>query len=191
MKFSFPLKSFLILSLVTFLISCDKEEPVDASADLHFDGVNFSAPALDSDTHTMAVLFDEDDLSSFIGKNIEEVLVYIDEVPNQCSVIIFKNGVNNEPGEQLYNNNVSNELTADSWNFHTLSSTVSISGDPIWAAIRVVQDNTIATVGCDAGPAAPNGDFIFSESNNSWETLRDRSENEVDINWNIRLRISE
>jgi len=184
-------KTLITFLLITSLIACKKEDPVDPSADLHLDGTNFSAPILDPDTYTMAVLFTENDLQAFVGKEIEEILVYIDNIPNQCNVMLFKDGSNNQPGEQLYNSNVTDELEADSWNFHSLASTVAISGEPIWVAIEVTQNNAIATVGCDAGPAVSNGDYIFSKTDNTWETLRNRSEDEVDINWNIRLRISE
>jgi len=40
------------------------------------------------------------------------------------------------------------------------------------------------TVGCDPGPAVPDGDWLYSSADGQWMALSQRFR--VSINWNIR-----
>ena len=51
-------------------------------------------------------------------------------------------------------------------------------------------------MGCDAGDARANGDWMLGEGETEWKTYRDLSTNpttgeNVDVNWNIRGILSE
>jgi hypothetical protein len=50
-------------------------------------------------------------------------------------------------------------------------------------------NNEDATIGCDAGPAVANGDWIVSSVDNDWKTYRDFTNATVSINWNIRGQV--
>lgn len=182
----------LILSVPILFTACKDDEPeIDISAALHYDEENFAAPELDPGTHLAGVFFPASMMATHSGKNLEEVLIYFNNVPTSCSVQVYRNGLGDIPGQSLYNQNISSQTQRDSWNFHTLSTPVPLTGEAIWVVVRFTHDELTSTVGCDPGPAFTNGDWILTEGPDEWITLRERTNDEVDINWNIRARVSE
>ena len=187
-------KAFLILSLVfpILFIACNDDEPeVDISADLHYDSVNFAAPELDPGTHSAGVFFPASSMQTYSGKNLEEIVFFLDDLPSSCIVQVYRNGTGNIPGQSLYSIDITTNLASNSWNFHTLETPVPLTGEDLWICLQVTHGSIIGTVGCDPGPATTNGDWILSSPENEWITLREKTADEVNINWNIRARISE
>lgn len=186
-------KALLIISLIfpIFFIACNDDEPeLDITADLHYDSANFAAPELDPGTHFAGVYFPETNMQAFIGQNLEEIVFFLNALPSSCSVHVYRNGIGNVPGQNLYSKNITADLESETWNFHTLETPVPLTGEDIWICIEVTHSSLISTVGCDPGPATTNGDWIRSTPENDWTTLRERTSDEVDINWNIRARIN-
>ena len=180
---------FLLLGISFLAVSC-QDDPVVISADLHLDGVNATAPTFEPGVHNCAVRFSAGVTSGFFGKDLEEIEFYLADVPNQINVQVFAEGSRTEPGDLLYEEDITNEVNPDSWNLHTLSSKIPIVGEDIWVAFEISQLSRIATIGCDSGPAVPDGDWVFTSETNRWETFRELTGTES-INWNIRANVSE
>lgn len=180
---------FLLLGLLSFAACKDEDTTIDA--DLHYDGQNVSAPFLDAGIWEAAARFPASVMNEFQGKNLEEVEFFILERPDACAIHIYGEGDSDEAGTLLYSENVSSSIDANSWNRHTLSTPLMISGDDLWISVVVTHNSVLASVGCDEGPAELNGDWAYSHNDGQWRTLNLRSNQQIDINWNIRGHVSE
>lgn len=177
------------LTALLFFTACQDDEG-GLSNVLRYDDANLSAPLLDAGTHEAAAKFTATQTNIYAGKQITEVEFYVVQLPASCEVIIYNGGNGNEPGTVLYSATVTT-LQANSFHRHVLSSPVDIDGADLWVAVKVVHNQPTGSVGCDAGPAVNNGDWLKSSNNNQWQTLRQRTNPSVDINWNIRARVGE
>lgn len=177
---------FLCFSLA--IMSCKDDEP--AGTFLNYDAANNSAPILEAGTYTAAARFPASFLASDAGKQITEIEFYLLQLPSNTTVRIYGEGTGSQPGASLYSKNVTIDVESSSWNTHVLDTPITIADQDIWIAIEVVQDFEQQTIGCDLGPAVSNGDF-FNDLAGQWTTLRNFSNNEVSINWNIRAKIEE
>jgi hypothetical protein len=178
---------FMFLSILAF--SCGDDD--DLTADLFYDsGVN-DAPFLDAGEYIAAARFPASDMSEFQGRNLEGIEYYLLNTPNQCEVRVYQGGSGTEPGTLIYNKSVTTEMEKESWNLHTPDTDVVLSGEELWIAVRVVLNDRAATIGCDPGPAVTDGDWFNSDANNQWETFRNFSGGQVNINWNIRGQVSD
>ncbi|MEZ4885966.1 MAG: hypothetical protein R3E32_14625 [Chitinophagales bacterium] len=178
---------FLFLYALSFM-ACQDENTIDA--DLHYDGENVTAPFLDVGTYEAAARFPVSVTTAFQGKNLEEVEFFIVERPDACAIHIYGQGTSSGAGTLLYSANVSNSINANSWNRHTLATPLAINGEDLWISVVFTHNSVLASVGCDAGPAELNGDWLYSNYDNEWRTLNFRSNQQVDINWNIRGYVS-
>ena len=194
---------FLLFTASLFLTACNSDddnnvEPANGGfdsslivADLHYDSDNFAAPLLDAGTHTAAARFTSTEMTQYVGQNLDEVLFYIDEVPATCNLIIRGRGTDTTPGDVFFASDITSLVRADSWNAIGLNEPVPIDDEDLWICIEFTHNNTARTVGCDAGTANTDGDWIISTiDNGGWQTLRDFTAGQVDINWNIRGRVS-
>ena len=186
-------KLLLFLPILLLMLACadDDEGGGDdcRNADLNYDCANFSAPALPTGIYETAVRFTPDLTQEFAGQNLTEVEIYFASVSAATVLKIYGPGTANTPGDLLYSRIISADMRTDSWNSHVLTDPVAITGDDLWVSVLVDHPDNIRTVGCDPGPALSNADFIFSESENRWTTLRDFTAGEADINWNIRAYV--
>ena len=176
---------FLFLAISFTLVSCEKDEDPITELELHLDGPNQSAPFFDPGTYEAAARFTANYTREYEGKNLEAVEFYLAELPDQCEVRIYDIGSATEPGDLLYSAEITN-LGSNAWNKHTLNTPLELSGDDLWISIKVTTDERSNIMGCDPGPANSNGDWTFSSEDNAWQTYRDRTNNIVNINWNIR-----
>lgn len=182
MKSLFPI---LLLSLL-FCFSCSDDE---VSADLKYDGDNFSAPVFDDVIFEAGTRFPATLTSAFVGNQLTDVEFFIDNVPAACELIIYDEGTQASPGSRLYSAFVGGNLSANSWNTHRLTTPVDINGNDLWICLKIEHIGSDMSVGCDAGPAVSNGDWIKYDVLD-WQSLREYSNNNVDINWNIRGFVS-
>jgi hypothetical protein len=53
----------------------------------------------------------------------------------------------------------------------------------------VYHNDVLQSIGCDAGPAAPDGDWLYQDSDQEWQTFRQRTGES--INWNIRGKVTD
>jgi len=179
---------FLFLSLAFVFVSCGDDDPVGTY--LNYDDANNSAPILEAGTYTAAARFPAFSLSGEQGKQITEIDFYLLQLPSSTTVKIYGEGTGTAPGSTLYSKNVTIDAESNGWNTHVLDTPVTIDDQDLWIAVEVVQDTEQQTIGCDLGPAVNNGDF-FNDLAGQWTTLRDFSNDEVSINWNIRAKLSE
>ena len=189
MKYAFFLLAFGLL----LNTSCkdDDDGPQTGNNVLNFDGENSAAPTLDQGVYEAAVRFPASITSDFVGRQILEIQFFLGSVPAKTEIFISEAGTSTTPGDIIYQADVSGNANVGSWNTHTLTSPVSIDGSDIWVSVLVDHPTAIATVGCDAGPAKANGDFIFDYGTQTWSTFRSYTNNESDINWNIRAILNE
>ncbi len=186
--------TYLFLIFTLFVTACGSDdEQINqlTSADLQYDDDNFSAPILPSGTHIAAARFTPTQLGQYVGQNLTEVLFYLQEVPASCILTIREEGTDSSPGTTLYTADISSSVGPNGWNQHTITLPIPISESDLWICIEVVHQGDTRSVGCDPGPAQANGDWLLSDTSlNDWETLRNYTDQEVNINWNIRGRVN-
>ncbi len=181
--------SFILFGLVILFSACKKDDR-SVNAALRLDGDNETAPTLPVDTYEAAARFSESVVSPFIGQNLTEVSYYMVSTPQQTTLRIYSGGTEAEPGQIVYEESLTGTITTNSFNSHVLSEPLPITGEPLWISIRIRQNRTLQTIGCDAGPNSPGGDWLYQESDGRWLTFGQRTSTES-INWNIRGFVSE
>lgn len=184
------LNFFLLLSCAIFAFSCNDDVVVDPDNVLSYDGENFSGPLLAAGKHELAARFLASQTSFFEGQQLTHVDFFMGpNFPAKCEVKIY--GANNSvsPGVLLYSEDVTNDLKSQDWNRHELSTPLTIPLGDLWISIAVEHATSQQSVGCDAGPANPNGDWLFQSIDNNWERYLDRTSESV--NWNIKGIIGE
>ena len=175
---------FAILLAAFTLFSCSGDD--DGSFWLSHDSNNIDAPGLPSGSFIAASRFSTLSLRSHVGKSLREVRFYTKEVPESCRLVLLSDI--NGSLQVLYESSEL-EVREESWNRHTLPvDFVLESNRDLWIGIEFEQIIPQRVVGCDQGPADPDGDWLFAESDQRWRPLNERNP-QVDINWNIRGRI--
>ncbi len=182
------MKSLLPFLLLCFLFtfSCSDDEVV---ADLKYDASNFSAPVFDDVVFEAGVRFPANLTTAFVGSQLTDVEFYILDRPTSCELKIYDEGTPGSPGLVLYQAEVGGNLSSASWNSHKLSTPVDIEGRDLWICLKTEHVGSVMSVGCDAGPAVANGDWLKHDVTD-WQTLRTFSNDNVNINWNIRGFVS-
>lgn len=179
----------LIGLMLIFSSACSDDEPdVGGENILSYDGPNDTAPTLANGFYVFSVRFTNRELASSVGKTITEVSFYMYDVLPRVTVTFSPDLTISEPAEIQYSEDYTN-LTANSWNTITLQTPYPIDGNPLWIGVQVDLPQAMQTVGCDAGPANSNGDWLYSEDAREWNTFR--ALNSQSVNWNIRATLSE
>ncbi len=185
----------VLLALSLVFVSCKKDDddtPQETNEyQLSYDDEASDAPALDAGVYELGARFPASFTADYTGKKLEEVSFYILTIPSKCELVIFGAGTASAPGPELYSTNLTATINGESWNKHVLDTPIDITGEDIWICVRVEHGSTLGSLGCDLGPANANGDWMISAGAVGWTSLRDFSDNEVDINWNIRGKVSE
>ena len=181
---------YLFLALTIFLGSCGDDDGRDLEFSLSHDGDNDNSPILPEDTYEAASQFSANQMAAFQGQRLTEVGYYMYNAPLSTTLKIYGPGEEaNRPGEVLYEGRLTGSITNDAWSIHTLSTPVPITGEELWISIRMQHNRDLQSIGCDRGPAASGGDWLFQESDGVWRSFRQRTgEN---INWNIRGIVAE
>ncbi|MEL6251855.1 MAG: hypothetical protein AAFR87_07585 [Bacteroidota bacterium] len=187
MRYIFP----IFLGLF-FLLACEEgnnnSDPVIEAplVFLNYDGSNLTAPNLSAGTYEAAAKFTSDETQSLQNGQLTEVYFYLLNTPSSATVKIYRGTDQNFPVELIYSKGVTSSLEANSWNHHILDAPIDITQDDIWIAIRFQTGQQDQIIGCDVGPADINGDWLFENADGNWDRLLRRSNNEANINWNIR-----
>lgn len=181
-KFSF----FLALAIMLTL-GCKKDK--EDGFVLSYDGPNQSGPILAPGYHETAVLFPSNETAKYQGKQLTSISFFMGVVPQKVEVIVYGEGTADAPGTELYRANVTSGIKTPEWNEHILSKAIDLTGDDIWLSIGLTHDQPGQSIGCDAGPRKPNGDWIFHLTDNFWDTFN--AETGESVNWNIRGSVSE
>lgn len=153
----------------------------DDMVTLNYDGENSSAVGLtNGGTFQFGAKFPTSMTNPYITMEINEVQVFINDLPTASKIYIYGHGSENAPGEVL----AEQSFTAmTGWNNITLDTPVEISGGDIWVACEVTHDASLFPAGNDAGPHTTNGDWFKSGA--SWVPMHIANP-DVDANWNIR-----
>lgn len=180
------LNFLMLLACVMFAFSCNDDD-VSPNPDniLSYDGENSSAPLVEAGQHEFAARFLASQTSFFEGQELTHVDFFMGPVfPAKCEVKVY--GANNSvsPGSLLYSKDVTNDLIGQDWNSHQLSTPITVPSGDLWIAIAVEHTTNQQSVGCDLGPANPNGDWLFKSTDGGWERYLDRTTESV--NWNIK-----
>lgn len=185
------MRKILFLSVLAVMaLSCNNDND-DNAADLFLDrGLN-DAPFLDPGEYIAAARFSANTMSEFQGRKLEGIEYYLINKPTQAEVRVYQGSNGNEPENLVYSASVTLEMDAESWNLHSPSSDINLTGEDLWIAIRLVHANRDQTIGCDPGPAVTNGDWFSGDGEGDWQTFRNFTNDEVNINWNIRGHVSD
>lgn len=162
--------------------------PATRDVTLNYDTENFTAIGTSSGNYEwrVAAMFPADMVQPFIGMEINEISVFINDPGIEYKAQIYDMGSYNTPGpgdlllEQDFNAN------PGAWNDITLDTPVKLDGSDIWVGYWLSAYVDTFVPGCDAGPADPNGDWMASGP--GWGHL---SENpDLNYNWNIRANVT-
>ncbi len=174
---------------LTNLIGCGESstEPVDGVS-LQYDAGPLSAPFLAAGTHQAAVRFTDAEIGDLAGREILQIQFFIVERPENCTIRIYGQGTDSTPGTQLYSANLGDNVDEGDWNYHTLNQSLQLSSDDIWISVEFSHSDRKATFGCDPGPAVMDGDWLYSNSDQQWLPLSQRTT--TSINWNLRAIVA-
>lgn len=185
--------TFILLLAALLFIGCEEntgnDDPViePPLVFLNYDGSNLTAPQTSAGTFEAAAKFTSSETSNLQNGQLTEVFFFILNTPSSATIKIYKGTANDGfPVSTVYSKSVTSDLEAASWNHHILETPIDIDQDDIWIAVRFQTSQAAQVVGCDVGPAASNGDWLFENADGNWEKLVSRSGNEANINWNIR-----
>ncbi len=181
----FPILSLFLAVLV---FSCNNDDDgLGLDDTLHYDGPNAAAPLLPPADYEAAARFTDFELGEFIGEEVTEVIFYFAGIPSSTTIRIYDEGSAESPGgSTLYQASVSGSLQPG-WNVHRVRSPVEITGEDLWVSVGFTHNGNFQSIGCDDGPAHPDGGWIYSTLSNQWETFQESAGES--INWNIRVRI--
>lgn len=177
---------FILAALLTLGCSDDNDGQPEGPNVLNYDGPNFTAPTLASGLYEFAVRFPTVITRNVSGRQIEQVSFYLYDVPVQMYINISPDRTPTLPGDIVYSQQVTN-FQPNSWNTINLDDPFVLDDNPIWIGIEVDLDRQMQTVGCDAGPANGNGDWLYDEDNREWATFSTRTNQNESVNWNIRV----
>ncbi|MDX1909617.1 MAG: hypothetical protein SF053_21440 [Bacteroidia bacterium] len=151
---------------------------------LKYDGSNVTAPQLPANSYEAAARFAGGSLGFATG-TLEDVYFYILDRPSSCTIKVYEGTADNAPDSLIYSAVVSSDVVANSWNRHTLTRDVKVGAKDLWIAVKFSHSLDQRTLGCDAGPAAADGDWLLDAADGQWIKLVNRT-SLININWNIR-----
>lgn len=181
--------AFLFFGITLLFAACKSDRDLETT--LRYDGSNDNAPLLQPDTYEAAARFPASVTADYVGKQITQVSFYMATTPLQTKVKIYSGGTSDAPGDLVYEEDVTGNVTQNSFNALVLANPIDITGEDLWIAIGFRLNRGLQTIGCDAGPGVDDGDWLFQESDGLWTPFINRTNNAVDINWNIRAVVSE
>lgn len=146
------------------------------------DGVNDNAIGLTSGgTFQVAAYFPAATMATYAGMKLDQVEIFVQDVPDPCVLKIYGQGTATEPGPLLHEQTV--VPTALSWNLFTLTSQVDITGDDLWIGYEVTHDAGFYPAGIDAGPSVVGFGDMISLDGVTFESLYNLAA--IEGNWNI------
>ncbi len=180
--------TFLFCCLALLMMSACKDDE-DTTNRLNYDTENVTGPLLEPATWQAGARFTPAETAEFTGLRLTQVEYFMGGVPAGTDIRIFGPGVNNNPGDLLYSAQVGDAVQPGRWNRHRLATPIDITGQELWIAVGLVHQVDQQSIGCDAGPADTDGDWLFSSIDGQWIKYFDRTQES--INWNIRGVVEE
>ena len=182
--------SILLFSVLFAACNDDDLQPDDNI--LNYDGDNVTSPVLDPGTYELAVRFTQDELDPIRDKKLAGVQFFMGVRPATLKVFVSGPGSNNEPGNFLFEQDLTNIATGQgglqlgAFNELRIDPPLDLPDTEMWLSVEFQMDETNQNIGCDSGPADPNGDYIYDSNKGIWETFRARTNGSESVNWNIR-----
>ena len=183
----FPL---LFLAILGF-VSCGDDDdlvPEDQPVELSYDGANVTAPLLEPGEYELAARFANEELSSLRNRKLSAVQFFMGPKPPTIKVRVSGPGTATEPGNILYEFDLSNNnsLQEQAFNELPVDPPLELPSEMWLSVFFTVEGNAAQNIGCDGGPADPNGDFVYDSNVGVWETWRQRTNGNESVNWNLR-----
>ena len=146
------------------------------------DGTNFDAIGLTSGgTFSVAARFTPTELGAVSTQGLMSVEVYINDVPTSARLVLYGPNTDLIAGPEVYSQAFT--PVTSSWNTITLTTPYIVTGTTdLWIGYEVTHGASIYPCGVDAGPAAFNGDRIYSGG--AWDRLSVLAPT-LNYNWNI------
>lgn len=184
------MKNYLFLLLFSAFIfqSCDDEnpEPTPVSTELNHSGEPVDAPELPQGIYHAAAVFTADDLAGAAGDSIKEIEIYFVNRPSSLKFRVYNLDAGT-PSTIPYSGTIDvDDIQLNSWYKHTLGVSYKTEGFAIAAVIE--HNETMSSIGVDAGPANTNGDWLYLDATSEWTNLRDYTNNGTNANWSIRAK---
>ncbi|MDP8220100.1 MAG: carboxypeptidase regulatory-like domain-containing protein, partial [Candidatus Stygibacter frigidus] len=172
----------LVATAVGYDVGLAWEEPYNPPTDmLHWDDMeNFDAIGMTGGgIFSVAARFTPTELAPFDGLVMDNVTVYINDLPTDMTLYVWT-------GANAANVLVQQTVTpvGIDWNNFVLNTPVLIdASDELWIGYEVTHADLMFPAGCDAGPAvAGYGDMITMDGGVTWDPLSGFG---LDYNWNI------
>ncbi len=167
--------------------TASSNQPASRDELLHYDSDNVDAIGNNDNPYEwrVAAMFPASVLQDYIGMEINEVQVYINDAALETKIQIYGMGSFNTPGpgELLLEQDFTG--AAMSWTTVTLDTPIGIDGSNIWVGYWVSSTAGSFSPGVDAGPSNVNGDWIAFGP--GWTHLAGSG---IDANWNIRANLT-
>ena len=175
-------KCFFFLALLS-LIACGNDNGLSDDV-LRYDGENANSPIFPAGNHEAAVRFPSFVTNEYLGRGLSSIEVYVYNVPQSFSFNVYTSGSAAGPNNLLLTEEVSSQIQADGIIALIFDPPIEITGE-LWLSVSWTSINAEQVIGCDAGPANVNGDWLFlSSDQEGWSSFRERGGESV--NWNIR-----
>ncbi len=178
------LRNFFGIMLMAIFLSCGDDGSLAGEDILHYDGENQTAPALPPGSYNVAIRFTTNLLRNVEGRSIDAVNLYLYDRPANARLTISYDVSPRLPANPIYTQDITAQLSADRWNTIALDTPFEITGEPLWIGVAINLNSPRRTIGCDAGPGNPNGDWLFDAADMEWLRFEERVGDS--INWNIR-----
>ena len=117
----------------------------------------------------VAVFFPDSVMLQYIGHQLENVDIYIDNPAESCELKIYQGGSPGAPGELIYTQPVT--VSPYGWNNIVLSTPVPIDGQGLWISFLVENLSGRNPIAVDSGPNSYPGYSDNLTVNGVWTTL--------------------
>ena len=149
------------------------------------------APTLDPGLYEAAARFTPTKIGNLVGKTIKEIHFFIIEKPDSIKLKLYgpsNDSTGTAPGDLLYSADITESAKSHRWNAHILTQAVTLKNEDMWLSIEFKLSDYRKTIGCDPGPALPDGDWLYSSFDGKWTPFNIR--NGTSINWTVRLNVA-
>ncbi len=177
------------LFAIAMIVGACRDDDRSSQFTLSHDSDNVTAPNLPEDIYEAAAQFSASQVATYAGLPLMEVEVYMYDSPLSTTLKIYGPGDGSSPGDLLYEGDLTGNINNNGWTRHVLSEPLILTGEELWLSVRLRHSRTLQTIGCDAGPSATGGDWLFQESDGVWRPFNVRVGES--INWNIRGIVQE
>jgi hypothetical protein len=147
------------------------------------DGVNADAIGLtNGGTFYVAAYFPVSTMGQYSGMKLNQVEIFVYDVPTSMVLRINGQGTATTPGPLLHSQPLTN-LTGMTWHMIDLTDPVDITGEDLWIGYEVIHNSGTYPAGCDGGPAVAGFGDMISMDGTTYVPMSELGL--VHYNWNI------